>query len=36
MKLFYDKDFVNYENYVRNQAISSAIKAERDDIHYGH
>ena len=30
----YDKDFVNYENHVRNEAVSTAIKCERDDIHF--
>ena len=33
-KTIFDKDFVNYENHVCNWAISSAIKAERDDIHF--
>ena len=32
----FDKDFVNYENHGRNQTILSAIKAERDDIHFKH
>ena len=32
----YNKDFVIYENHVGNQEISSAIKAERDDIHFEH
>ena len=30
----YDKDFVNYENHVRNEAVLSAIKFERDGIHF--
>ena len=32
----YDKNFVNYENHVRNKAVavSSAIKSERDDIRF--
>ena len=33
LETIYDKDFLNYENHVRDQAISSAIKSERDDIH---
>ena len=32
----YNKDFVNYENHIRNQAISSVLKAERDDFHFEH
>ena len=31
-----NKDFKNYEQYVQNNAISSAIKFERDDIHFEH
>ena len=33
-KTIFDKDFINYENHVCNQEISSAIKAERDDIRF--
>ena len=30
----HDIDFVNYENHVRNEAVSSAIKSELSDIHF--
>ena len=32
----HDKDFVNYENHVRNETILTAIKSEGDDIHFEH
>ena len=31
-----NKDFKNYERHVQNNAISSAIKSERDDINFEH
>ena len=31
-----NKDFKNYEQHVQNNAISSAIRSERDDIHFEH
>ena len=30
----FNSDFKGYEDRTRNQAMSSAIKAERDDIHF--
>ena len=30
----FDKDFLNYDNHVCSQAVSSAIKAECDNIHF--
>ena len=37
-RLYYEtihnKDFINYENYVRDHAISSTIRCERGNIHF--
>ena len=30
----YDKDFINYENHVRKEAVSTTIKSECDNIHF--
>ena len=33
-EIIFNSNFKGYENHIRNQAMSSAIKAELDDIHF--
>ena len=33
-KTIYDKNFDNYEDHIQNEAVSCAIKSERDDIYF--